>query len=579
MLVELRIQNFAVVESATLEFGRGLNVLTGETGAGKSIIVDALTSALGARVTTDLVRTGAPAAKIEARFSIEREGAVGRWLAGQGLEQEDLVVAREVAAEGRSRGWINGRSATAGMLKDLGDLLIEVIGQHESQQLLRPQTHLDLLDTFGGPPLLTLRAEISERVLQLRSMRAEQQSLLTGERERVRQVELLRHQVAEIDAARLHPGEEETLSTRRTRLANAERLAAAAAGAYAALYEADGQAAVDRLGQARAALRDLSTLDPALAALAERVDTLAGEMADVAHGLAAYLQGIEARPDELAAVDDRLELLRLLKRKYGESLEAVLRSRHEAVEELARLEASSTRVGDLAPAIAALEQDLAGRCARLSELRREAARRFEDSIERELQLLDMKRARLMAEFAAAPDPDGLPVGGERLAFTPSGVDRMEFLLAPNPGEAPRPLARIASGGELSRVMLAMRHVLATTGGVPVMVCDEVDAGVGARTAGALGMLLMTAARHRQVLVVTHLAQLASLADRHFWVTKGVERGRTHVQVLRLGPKERVEEIARMLSGRLPTAMAREYAGELLAQAQRKKVSSSPEKGS
>ncbi len=577
MLVELRIQNFAVIESAAAEFGSGLNVLTGETGAGKSIIVDALTAALGARASADLVRTGAPAAKIDARFSIDAESAVGRWLEGQGLEREDLVVAREIAAEGRSRGWINGRPATAGQLKELGDLLVEVIGQHESQQLLRPQAHLDLLDAFGGPPLLTQRAEISERVHQLRSMRDEQQSLLSGDRERARQVDLLRHQVDEIDAARLRPGEEETLSTRRTRLANAERLAAAAAGAYAALYEADGQAAVDRLGQARTSLRDSSALDPALAAVAERLDTLAGEMADVAHGLAGYLQGIEARPDELTTVDDRLELLRSLKRKYGETVEAVLRSRDAAGAELARLEASSTRVGDLAPAIGALEQDLAGRCARLSDLRREAAGRFERSIERELQLLDMKRARLIAEFSADSDPNGLPIGGERRAFTPSGVDRMEFLLAPNPGEAPRPLVKIASGGELSRVMLAMRHVLATTGGVPVMVCDEIDAGVGARTAGPLGALLMTAARHRQVLVVTHLAQIASLADRHFWVTKAVEGGRTLVRVQKLGPKERVEEIARMLSGRLPTVMAREYAAELLGQAQRKRVSGSSTK--
>ncbi len=579
MLVELRIQNFAVVESAAVEFGPGLNVLTGETGAGKSIIVDALTAALGARASADLVRTGAPAAKIDARFSIDGESAVGRWLEGQGLEREDLVVAREIAAEGRSRGWINGRPATAGQLKELGDLLVEVIGQHESQQLLRSQAHLDLLDEFGGTPLLTQRAEISERVQQLRAMRDEQQSLLSGERERARQVDLLRHQVDEIEAARLQPGEEETLSTRRARLVNAERLAAAAADAYAALYEADGQAAVDRLGQARTSLRESSALDPALAEVAERLDALAGEMGDVAHGLAAYLQGIEARPDELTTVDDRLELLRSLKRKYGETVEAMLRSRDAASAELARLEASSTRVGDLAPAIGALEQDLAGRCARLSNLRREAAGRFERSIERELQLLDMKRARLIAEFSADPDPNGLPIGGERRAFTPSGVDRMEFLLAPNPGEAPRPLVKIASGGELSRVMLAMRHVLATTGGVPVMVCDEVDAGVGARTAGPLGMLLVTAARHRQVLVVTHLAQIASLADRHFWVTKEVEGGRTLVRARRLAAKERVEEIARMLSGRLPTAMAREYAGELLAQAQRKKVTSSPAKGS
>jgi DNA repair protein RecN (Recombination protein N) len=337
---------------------------------------------------------------------------------------------------------------------------------------------------------------------------------------------------------------------------------------------------VDRLGQARGALRDVAAVDPALATVAEGIDLLAGELADVAHGLAGYLQGIEARPDELEAVDSRLELIRTLKRKYGETVEAVLVSRDDAAAELGRLEASTARVADLAPAVAAMERDLAGRCARLSEARREAARRLEDSVVRELQMLDMKRARLIVELARAPDPDGLPVGEERVAVTASGIDRVEFLLAPNPGEAPRPLAKIASGGELSRVMLALRHVLATVGGVPVMVCDEVDAGIGARTAGPLGVLLTTAARRRQVLCVTHIAQIASLADQHFWVSKDVQKGRTHVRVQRLATaQERVEEVARMLSGRLTTPIAREYAGELLAQARRKKMASGTVKGS
>jgi DNA repair protein RecN (Recombination protein N) len=494
----------------------------------------------------------------------------------QGLESDDLVVAREISAEGRSRAWINGRAATAGMLKDVGDLLVEVIGQHENQQLLRSATHLELLDAFGGASLLAQRAEVAERVVRLRALREEQRTLVAGERERLRQVDLLRHQIEEIEAARLQPGEEETLTARRTRLANAERLSAAAGAAYAALYEADGQAAVDRLGQARGALREVAALDPALAAMVDGIEVLAGELGEIAHGLAGYLQGIEARPDELEAADQRLEAIRSLKRKYGDTVAAILASRAAAAAELAALETSSARVADLAPAVAALEQDLVSRCTRLSDARRQAAATLEDSVVRELHMLDMKRARLTVEFGRTPDPDGLQIGAERVAVTPSGVDHVEFLLAANPGEAPRPLAKIASGGELSRLMLALRHVLAVTGGVPVMVCDEVDAGIGARTAGPLGVLLTTAARRRQVLCVTHLAQIASLADQHFWVTKEVERGRTYARVRKLTSlKDRVEEIARMLSGRLTTPIAHEYAGELLAQASRKKMPSSP----
>lgn len=568
MLLELRIQDFAVVETASVEFGPGLNVLTGETGAGKSIVVDALSVALGARATSDVVRTGAGVARVEARFAPPPRSAAGRWLRDRGLEDDDLVVAREIAVEGRSRAWVNGRPATVGMLRELGEMLLEVAGQHEGQRLLDPRAHLDLLDAFGGEPLQALRGEVAELVGRRAALRAEQRALVDGERERARQVDILRHQIAEIDAARLQSGEDEALAVRRARLLNAERLAAAAGGAYAALYEADGQAAVDRLGQARAALRDAAAVDPALAEAVGRIETLTGELAEVAHSLADYLQRIEARPDELAEVENRLHLIQTLKRKYGETLEAVLAFRDEAAAALGRLDASEARAAHVAAALAGVEADLAARARRLSTLRREGAARLQAGVERALASLEMGRTRFLVQFATEDDPEGLGVDGQRLAVWSSGIDRVEFLISANPGEDPKPLVRIASGGELSRIMLALRHVLAEAGGVPVMVCDEVDAGVGSRSAGAVGQLLAAVARARQVLCVTHMPQIASLADRHFWVTKDVVDGRTRVRIRPLNADERIEEIARMLAGRRPTAIAREHAVELLTRAGR-----------
>jgi DNA repair protein RecN (Recombination protein N) len=466
-----------------------------------------------------------------------------------------------------------------GMLRELGELLVEVMGQHESQRLLRSQTHLEVLDAFGGPPVAALRAEVGSRVARRSTLRAEQHDLAANERERLHRIDILTHQVREIDAARLQPGEEDTLHARRTRLANAERLASATAGAYAALYEMEHSAAVDRLGQARSVLRDVTALDPVLGALAVRIEALAAELSEVAHGLADYRDKIEDQPAELEAVEERLALLQALRRKYGGTLSDLVTARDQAVAELAALDAGDARLAEIARELAALDRDLADHCTRLSRLRQETARRLAAGVEREFQHLDLSRARLTISVAREADPDGLLVGGERVRVGPSGTDRVEFLLAANPGEEARSLAKVASGGELSRVMLALRHVLASSGGVPVAVFDEVEAGIGARTAGPVGQVLKTAARARQVLCITHLAEIASLGDQHFWVTKEIVRGRTIVKVLALAGQERVEEIARMLSGRLPTPIAREHASELLGQARRKRTAGAAPKGS
>jgi len=577
MLVELRIRDVAVIESASLECGPGLNVLTGETGAGKSMIVDALVAVLGARLTTDVIRTRAERGIVEARFDLDRSGAAVRWLRERGFEEDDLVIARDITVGGRSRAWINGRPVTVGMLRELGDMLVEVAGQHEGQRLLHSSTHLDVLDAFGGPEVDALRVQVAALVSRRNALRTERQALIAGERERAREVDILTHQVREIDAARLQPGEDEELAARRTRLANAGRLATAAQSAYAVLYEADGQAAVDQIGRARGALRDAAAIDSTLQTMSDRLESLAAEVADAAHTLSRYAASLEARPDELEGVEERLEVIRSLERKYGERLDAVAAFRDEAAASLERLQWSDARVAEVTADLAGLEQDLAARCTALTGLRREAAGRLEVEVRRTLAALEMQRTRLTVAFDTAPDADGLAVDGRPVAVGSSGVDRVEFLFAPNPGEAPRPLAKIVSGGELSRVMLALRHALAEAGAVPVLVCDEVDAGVGSRTAGAVGRLLAAVSTSRQVFCVTHLPQIASLADQHFWVEKESSGGRTRVRVHRLAPQERLEEIARMLGGREPSTVAREHARELLGRPGRQAPDTGAEK--
>jgi DNA repair protein RecN (Recombination protein N) len=571
MLTELRIRDFALIESVALEFAPGLTVLTGETGAGKSIIIDALTAVLGARMTADVIRPKTSAAQVQARFEVAPSGAAGQWLASQGIGGPELVVAREIGGDGRSKAWINGRPATVAMLRELGDRLVEVAGQHEGQQLLQPAVHRELLDASGGARLLAVRRDVAALVEQRAALCEERRVLREAAHDRERTIDHLRHAIGEIDTANPQPGEEDALEVRRTRLAHAERLAASVQAAYAALYDGDGLAAVDRIGQARHALRDVAALDASMRDTLARVESVAAEVAEVARALSGYLQSIEARPDELESVQDRLEVLRALRRKYGPAMQDVLDHRTRAAAQLGELDAHEGRQNELAAALDRAEARLGARCADLSGYRAAAAERLQGEVERVLHALDMKRARFAVSVTPEDDPAGVFVNDRRVAVTPHGADRVEFLFTANPGIGPRPLARIASGGELSRVLLALRHVLAEAGGVPTLVCDEVDAGVGGPTASAIGQVLVNVARARQVLCVTHTAQIAAIAEHHFSIVKDTTSRHTSVSVKAVDPKSRVDEIARLLAGRMPTSIAREHAAELLAVGRRKRT--------
>lgn len=559
---ELHVRDFALLEDVRVEFAPGLNVLTGETGAGKSMLVDALGAVLGQRTPSELVRTGASCARVTAVFdaaALPRVRAVAEEM-GLPWEEEAVVLVREVGS--RSRAYVNGEPTTVGVLRRLGRCLVEIHGQHEGQRLLETATHRELLDAFGGEAVASLRSRVEALVGRWRGLREALRSLDLGERERAQRVDLLRFQVCEIDAVRPRPGEVEELAALRHRLLNAQRLRDSVRTAYEVLYGEEGSA-LDRVGRALALLRQAAGWDAALTAVVEALEGVEVQLADLSREVYAALEGAEADPARLEEVEDRLVALRGLLRKYGDTVEAVLHYRDRAAAELAALENVDTRRAELEGELERVEAELAAAVQELSEVRGQAARKLEKAVLRHLQDLAMPAARFRVQLEADEDRQGLSVGGRRLSVGPWGADRVEFLLSTNPGEPPRPLQRIASGGELSRVMLAVRTVLAEADPPAVMVFDEVDAGVGGRTGHVLGTKLRELARACQVLCVTHLPQIAALAHHHLSIRKVTEHGRTRTVVEVLHSEARVEEIARMLSGPQPTETARRHARELL----------------
>jgi len=479
-----------------------------------------------------------------------------------GLPWEDgaLVLVREIG--GRARAYVNGQPTTVGVLRRLGTLLAEIHGQHEGQRLLEPASHRELLDAFGGGDLLSLRARTEELFGRWRQLRSELRALDVGERERAQRVDLLRFQISEIDSVRPRPGELEELVGLRTRMVNAERLRESVAAAYQALYGDEG-AAADRVGRAVVLLRQAASWDPALLPLVEALESAEAQLRDLAREVHAAVERAESDPVRLEEVESRLAALRALLRKYGDTVEAVLDFRETAARELAALENADSRRAELEQQVATVEAELASAVRDLSAARSAAARRLEKAILQHLQDLAMPGARFRVRLDVDEDPDGLPVGGRRVGVAAWGADRVEFLLSTNPGEPPRPLHRVASGGELSRVMLALRTVLARADPPAVMVFDEVDSGVGGRTGHVIGAKLSELAGVCQVLCVTHLPQIAALGHHHLAIRKVTERGRTRTVVEVLDREARVEEIARMLSGPSPTETARRHARELL----------------
>jgi DNA repair protein RecN (Recombination protein N) len=552
MLRELRIRNFAVVENVTVPFAAGLNVLTGETGAGKSILIDAILLVRGARAQSDVIRAGAETASVEAVFELSAGGGAAAALAEAGLAAEDgeLVIRRELSRGGRHRAFVNDSPVTAALLQRIGDHLVDVHGQHEHQRLVEAGHQLALLDRSADAEALSER--VAALFAKYRDAVDEAERTRTAERDRAQREDLLRFQVGELAAARLRVGEEEELRVERRRLQHGERLAAGLAD-VTALLDDDPHGAASRLARAVRLLNDLGRLDPAFAA---PVETLATACIQVEESLAA-VRSLGARlvhePGRLEAIDDRLDALARLKRKYGDSEEAMLRHGHTAAAELERLARHDEVLAAQERAVSELGGELSAAATALSERRVAAAARLTSQVETHLRALGMERAVFRIAVDRAPAAE----------VTARGLDRIEFRLAANPGEDARPLARVASGGELSRTMLAIETALAGRDGAPTLVFDEVDAGIGGHVATVVGEALAAAARRRQVLCVTHLAAIAAVAQHHLSVAKTVRGERTRTGVALLSGEERVGEIARMLGGAAAGPAALDHARELL----------------
>ncbi len=563
MLQTLTVQNLVLIERLTLELGPRFNVLTGETGAGKSMLVDALGLVLGGRSRPDLVRAGAKEAEVEALFSIEKNG-VGRIAAKleeQGVPFDgELVVRRLVQSEGRSRAFLNGKLSTAAQLAELSADLCDIASQHESVSLTDPATHMGFLDAFGG--LDSARDKLGAEVDALAETARSLDQAREKERSRADREDFLAFQLKEIDELDPRPNEDTELEQEAARLKHGEKLAQATRRAADRLYEGEG-ALCDELARLIADLESAAAIDGGLAQHAQTLEAARSQLADAARELARYAEGVEHNPTRLAEVEERLFRLRKLLRKHGPSTAALVLQRKTLAAELAAIASASERIAELETAKEAALTTTAQAARALSRRRRDAADGLADAIGKELGALGMGRARVLVEVSRteANASDALVVDGARLSR--SGVDRVEFMIAPNPGEEPRPLRKIASGGELSRALLALKRVLAEKGPAGLYVFDEVDAGVGGAIAEVIGRAIADVARHRQVLCITHLPQIAALADDHFVVGKREAKGRTFTSVRKLEAEERVAELARMIGGVKVSEAARKTAVEML----------------
>ncbi len=553
MLVQLKISDFAVIKDLSLTFRPGLNILSGETGAGKSILITALNLVLGARASADLIRTGSEEARVEALFSLPDHPELHERLEALGIEgRGELVIKRTLSRQGRNRISINGSLATLQILGKLSPLLISISGQHENQALLNPDNHLLVLDEFAG--LVDERRAFAARYGQYRELkervrRIEEQIRAAAERE-----ELARFQIREIDQAGVEPGEDEALTEERHRLKHAAELLQMAQEGCESLYESPGSA-FSQVSQVLGRLEKGAAIDSRLKPVHELLAAVEGQLEDVAYSLRDFQRHISLDPQRLEAVEERLVLLHRLKRKYGPTLEDVLERRRRLEEGLETQDSRKEALESLMRDQQALEKELRERCQSLSRARRQACSKLESALERELRQLHMPHTRFQVAWQQVDDADH---------WRPEGADRAEFMISPNPGEALRPLVRIASGGELSRVMLAMKTILARQGTVETLVFDEVDAGIGGAAAEVVGRKLVNLSRFHQVICITHLPQIASQGPTHYLVRKSVAAGRTETAISELNPEQRVEEIARLLAGRRITAQARAHARELLA---------------
>lgn len=551
MLTELRIENFAIIQQLRLDFANGLVIFTGETGAGKSIILDALEAVLGGRAETATIRTGVERAQVEATFRLDPavRAPIHALLEAEYLldDPDYITLAREIRLEGRNTARINGRIVTATLQREVGAYLVDIHGQSEHLSLLRVRNHLSLLDSFADndPLLRDYRATYD----QLRQVRKQLKDLSQNEQDAARRTDMLTFQIQEINAAKLKPGEEEELRQERTRLANAESLSTHSQNAMMLIEEGSPEVpgVSELLGEVVEALHSLSRIDPTAESYYDRAESSLTSLRDLALELQNYAESIEFNPRLLDQIEERIDLINSLKRKYGNSSEDVIAFGERAKVELDSITHAEERMEELEAEENSLLIVLAEKGNGLSQKRKEAAEELSQLIEGELNDLRMVNAHFKVSIESCPDEQGLPLdGGRRVAFDARGYDRVEFLVETNPGEGFKPLVKIASGGETSRLMLGLKNVLAKADQVPTLIFDEIDQGIGGRVGMVVGEKLWNLSRQHQVMCITHLPQLAAYGDQHYKVTKELLDGRTHTEVLSLLGNDRRNELAQML---------------------------------
>ena len=558
MLLDLRIRNFAIIDELNLSFSKGFNVLTGETGAGKSIILNAVHLLLGDKGSEEFIRSSEEEANVEAFFDITGNREVKERIKEKapkvhGIEEEDsFLVRRVLSRSGRGKAFINENLVTLGMLSEVGEKLLSIYGQHEHQSLQRVETHIDILDEFGG--LLGLRGEFQKHFQRFISLSEEVKRIREEKERRGKERELMAFQLNEIEASRIQMGEEETLKEEKKILTHAKKLMDFAGTSEEFLYEGEGSA-LERIQSILRQGREMVGIDPSLSEVIKNLEAASIQLDEVALSLRNYLRRIEVNPMRLEEIENRLEEIDRLKRKYGPTVEEVLRFGERIDKSLKSFTSDEERLFQLEGILGSLQGEMIALAKKLSWERKRVASELKRSVEKELGSLEMKKTTFEVQI-------------EALSFSPKGVDRVEFLISPNVGEEVKPLAKIASGGELSRMMLAMKKILAKVGGRQVLIFDEVDSGIGGAIAEVVGRKLKELSKHHQVICVTHLPQIACFADRHHSVRKEMKAGRTVTVVDPLEKEAIIDEIARMLGGVKVTEKTRAHAKEMIENAKR-----------
>jgi DNA repair protein RecN (Recombination protein N) len=563
MLVQITITDFAIIDSLAVSFSGGLNILSGETGAGKSIIINAVNLILGGRASPDLIRTGADRAVVEALFQVPVDSPLSEFFGNMDITfTGEVLIKRTISKEGKSRVWINGALATLQMLSRLGPNLISVSGQNEHQLLLRPENHLFVLDDFGG--LTKERIELNELYRDYYALKGKAERLRSHLKEEVERRELTQFQIKEIEEAKLVPGEDSTLETEKSRLIHAERLMDIVFKGYQALYEKE-ESVISTLSLLGKDMDKGVDIDPHLDRYKKQLESAQLQLEDLALELRDFYSKLRLDPKRLEQVEERLQLIRRLKKKYSPSIEGILSFKEELSQKGYQLTQKQEELKRFEAQLEEKKNALLTLATELSLKRHEIAEVFEKNVEEELHLLDMAGTRFRIRFSS-PRPIGDPISAEMLdpTITADGMDVLEFMISPNVGEDLRPLAKIASGGELSRIMLALKTILARSGLVETLVFDEIDSGIGGATAAIVGEKLSSLANYQQILGITHLPQIASCGETHFLVEKRVSKGRTRTLIRSLDRESRINEIARLLGGRIISEKTLAHAREMLS---------------